>query len=81
MSEQFELVPDFYVDPIPEPHVQVRRLMLATSLLIDGHLDKEPERFHPHLRNCFIAPQAGIVIAGTRCPRPMMAREVANVGW
>lgn len=79
MSEQVELVPGFYVDPIPQPNIHVRRLMLATAMLIDGHLDTEPQHFHPYLRNCFLAPRAGIVIAGTRCPRPLMTREVINV--
>lgn len=79
MSEQMELIPGFFVDPIPKPHVQVHRLMLATSLLVDGRLDTEPETFHPYLRNCFLAPDAGIVIAGTRCPRPLMLREVVDI--
>lgn len=80
MLKPSEFVPGLILDPIPEPFIQVRRLMLATSMLIEGCLDTEPEHFHPHLRNCFLAPQAGIIIAGTRCARPLMTREIVNVG-
>lgn len=79
MSEQIELIPGFYVDPIPEPHIQMRRLMLATSMLIAGRLDTEPEDYHPYLRNCFLAPEARIVIAGTRCPRPLMLQALVDI--
>lgn len=79
MSEKIELIPGLFVDPIPEPHIQVRRLMLATSVLIDGRLDTEPEALHPNLRNCFFAPDARVVIAGTRCPRPLMLPELVDI--
>lgn len=80
MLKQVEFVPGLVVDPIPEPFIQVRRLMMATSMLIDGYVETKPEHVHPHLRNCFLAPQAGIIIAGTRCARPLLTREIINVG-
>lgn len=80
MSEQIELIPGFFVDPIPEPHVKVRRLMLATSVLTDGRLESRPETIHPDLRNCLFASEAGIVIVGTRCPRPLMLPELVDIG-
>lgn len=79
MKNQIEIVPGVFLDRIPEPNDQVRRLMLATAMLIDGFLDESPEHFHPSLHNTFLAPQAGIIIAGTRCPRPLLTREIVNV--
>ncbi|WP_343345895.1 hypothetical protein WJT74_01205 [Sphingomicrobium sp. XHP0239] len=75
-TEEFR--PDF-VDPIPEPRELVKRLMLATAIVIDGYLDQEPEAHHPWLENCFLAPEAGIIIAGTGCRRPLLLREVGHV--
>lgn len=77
-----------YVEPlqvgapplIPEPHPTVRHLMLAMSLLIDGKVDVDPARNNPAAANCFELPAASLILAGTRCRRPLMVREVATVG-
>lgn len=65
--------------PVPEPRTVVRRLMLATSLIVDGPLETKPERFDPRLANCLYMPQASLLIVGTGCGRPLALREAAAV--
>jgi hypothetical protein len=79
MNYQPVLRPGAPLDPIPEPRTVVRRLMLATSLVVDGPLETKPERFDPHLSNCLYMPQASLLIAGTGCERPLLLREAANL--
>jgi len=67
------------VDPIPEPRTVVRRLMLATSLVVDGPLEAKPERFDPRLANCLYMPQAALLIGGTGCSRPLLLREAVDM--
>lgn len=67
------------VDPIPEARVQIRRMMLATSLLVDGAVDQNPERFQPYLANTLLMPDAHLVIGGSLCRRPLVLREFADV--
>jgi hypothetical protein len=64
---------------MPEPRTAVRRLMLATSLVVDGPLETQPERFDPRLTNCLYMPQASLIIAGTGCERPLLLREAADM--
>lgn len=61
---------------IPPPHASTRHLMLATSFLIDGPVDPYPAQKDSALANCLDMPKAGLIIAGTRCRRPLMTREV-----
>jgi hypothetical protein len=67
------------LDPIPPAPEQLQRLMLATTVLVDGHVEPMPERSHPALTNSLVMPLAGLILVGTRCDRPMMIREVRNV--
>lgn len=78
MVYQSDLRPAF-VAPIPEPREQAKRLMLATALLVDGFLDQNPKRFQPYLANCFLMPEADLIIGGTFCGRPVVLREFADV--
>ena len=78
MVYQSELRPAF-VDPIPEPREQAKRLMLAVALIVDGFLDQNPKRFQPYLENCFFMPEAGLIVGGTFCRRPVVLREFADV--
>lgn len=64
---------------IPQPHSSIHHLMLATSSLIDGPVDPFPARKDPTLANCLDMPKAGLIIAGTRCRRPLMTREVNSI--
>lgn len=67
------------LQPVPAPPMQVWRLMLATTALIDGFVDQAPMDFHPALENSMIMPQAGIMLTGTRCGTPLLVREVRNI--
>lgn len=69
----------FELDPIPEPPVQIRRLMLAMGTILDGFIDQEPQYWHPALLHSIVVPGADIVLAGTRCRRPLVTREVGNI--
>ena len=75
---QTDLRPAF-VEPIPEPRVQIQRMMLAASMLIDGSVDTNPGRFQRYLANTFLMPHAAVVIGGTICRRPLVLREFADV--
>ena len=75
---QTDLRPAF-VEPIPQPRVLIQRSMRATSMLIDGPVDTQPERFQRYLANTFLMPQAAVLIGGTMCRRPLVLREFANV--
>lgn len=79
MNYQPYLRPGFRVDPIPAPREKVRLLMLATSVVIEGLVDPEPGRIDPRLANCLYMNQAGVIIMGTACPRPLMLREAADI--
>lgn len=79
MNYQPYLRPGFPVDPVPAPRVQVKRLMLATSVVIEGLVDHQPDRTDPRLANCLYMNQAGVIIMGTACRRPMMLREAADI--
>ncbi len=74
-------VPDLGIelDPIPEPPVQIRRLMLAIGTILDGFIDQDPQYWHPALLHSMVVPGADIVLAGTRCRRPLVTREVGNI--
>jgi hypothetical protein len=67
------------LDPLPEPGICLRRLMLATSLVVDGPFETEPERFAPALTNCLYMPAANLLIGGTGCKRPLLFREAAEI--
>lgn len=67
------------LDPVPEPRALVRRLMLATSMVVDGPLETKPERFDPRLANCLYMPQASLIIGGTGCGRPLLLREAGDL--
>lgn len=67
------------VNPIPAGRLQIRRMMLATSLLIDGPVDQNPERLQPYLANTLLMPNAHLLIGGSLCRRPLVLREFANV--
>lgn len=79
MNYQPVLRPGIPLDPMPEPRTVVRRLMLATSLVVDGPLETHPERFDPRLANCLYMPQASLIIGGTGCERPLLLREAADM--
>lgn len=79
MNYQPYLRPGFPVDPVPAPRVKVRRLMTATSVVIEGLVDSRPDRTDPRLANCLYMSQAGVIIMGTVCRRPMMLREAADI--
>jgi hypothetical protein len=79
MNYQPVLRPAIPLDPMPEPRAAVRRLMLATALVIDGPLETQPERFDGRLANCLYMPQAGLIIGGTGCERPLLLREAADM--
>lgn len=79
MKYQPYLRPGFPVDPLPAPRVKVRRLMLATSVAIEGLVDHEPGRNDPRLANCLHMRQARVIIVGTACRRPMMLPEAAKI--
>lgn len=80
MTPEPQLAPGLQLDPIPPQCMQVRRLMLATTVLVDGMVETMPETWHPALENSLVMPIAGIIVAGTRCGRPLMIREVRNIG-
>jgi hypothetical protein len=65
---------------VPEPRTRVRRLMLATSFIIDGPLETEPERFDAAFANCLYMPQASLLILGTGCGRPLLLPEASDLG-
>lgn len=67
------------LDPIPPAPEQLRRLMLATTIMVDGHVEPMPERWHPALENSLVMPLAGLILVGTRCVRPLMIREIQNI--
>lgn len=67
------------LDPIPPASIQVRRLMLATTCMVDGYVEPMPEKWHPALENSLVMPLAGLIFVGTRCGRSMMIREVQNI--
>lgn len=69
----------FELDPIPEPPVQVRRLMLALGTILDGYIEQEPQYWHPALLHSMVVPGADVILAGTRCRRPLVCREVGNI--
>jgi hypothetical protein len=79
MIEQPVLRAGFHVDPIPAPREKVRRLMLATSLAIEGLVDTAPEEVDPRLANCIYMSQADLIIVGTACSRPLLLREAADI--
>lgn len=74
-------VPDLGIElgPIPEPPMQIRRLMLAIGTILDGFIDQSPQYWHPALLHSMVVPAADIVLAGTRCRRPLVTREVSNI--
>jgi hypothetical protein len=78
MVFQTDLRPAF-VDPIPGGRAPIQRMMLATSALIDGVVDKTPERFQAYLANTYLMPDARLLIGGTLCRRPLVLREFAAV--
>jgi hypothetical protein len=63
------------VQPVPPTTNQVLRLMVATAMLVDGYLERDGEQLQPYLKNCYLLPEARIVLAGTICPRPLVTRE------
>lgn len=67
------------VEPVPATRAQALRTMLSTAMAVDGYLETDPGRFAAHLQNCYLMPQADLLIAGTMCGRPLMTREFANV--
>lgn len=67
------------LDLLPPVNIQVKRLMLATTSLVDGYVQTMPEQWHPALENSMLLPLAGIMLVGTRCDRPLMIREVQNI--
>lgn len=69
----------FELDPIPEPPLQIRRLMLALGTILDGYIEQDPQYWHPALLHSMVVPGADIVLAGTRCRRPLVTREVGNI--
>ena len=79
MNYQPMLRPGIQLDPVPEPRTRVRRLMLAISLVVDGPLETKPERFNPALTNSLYMPQAGLLVVGTGCARPLLLREAAGI--
>jgi hypothetical protein len=56
-----------------------RRLMLATSMVVDGPVDLNPERSDKRLVHCLYMGQASLIIVGTACRRPLLLREVAKI--
>jgi hypothetical protein len=79
MIEQPVLRPGFRVDPIPAPRERARRLMLATSIAIEGLVDTAPDGVDPRLANCLYMSQADLIIVGTACSRPLLLREAADI--
>jgi len=79
MDSDLQISPGLQLDPIPPQCVQVRRLMLATTYLVDGMVETMPEKWHPALENSLVMPLAGIIVAGTRCSRPLLTREVRDI--
>lgn len=79
MIEQPVLRPGFRVDPIPAPREKARRLMLATSIAIEGLVDSAPNLVDPRLANCLYMSQADLIIVGTACSRPLLLREAADI--
>jgi hypothetical protein len=68
-----------WVEPVPEPRVQIQRMMLATSMLVDGFVDTNPSRFQAYLLGTYLMPQAHLLITGTLCRRPLLLPEFAEV--
>lgn len=68
-----------WVDPIPEPRIQIQRMMLATAMCVDGFVDRNPGRLQPYLSGTYLMPDAHLLLAGTLCRRPLVIREFANV--
>lgn len=79
MNYQPVLRPGIPLEPVPEARTVVRRLMLATSLVVDGPLETKPERFDPRLANCLYMPHASLLITGTGCERPLLLREGSDL--
>jgi hypothetical protein len=79
MNYQPVLRPGILLDPLPEPRAVIRRLMLATSLVVDGPLEVKPDRFDPRLTNCLYMPQARLLIGGTGCSWPLLLREAVDI--
>jgi hypothetical protein len=79
MIEQPILRPGFPVDPIPAPREKARRLMLATSIAIEGLVDTAPDGVDSRLANCLYMSQADLIIIGTACSRPLLLREAADI--
>jgi hypothetical protein len=50
--------------------MQVRRLMLATTALVDGLVELTPEKWQPAPEHSMVMPVADIIITGARCGRP-----------
>jgi hypothetical protein len=74
-----QVSPGLQLDPIPLPSIQVKRLMLATAYLVDGMVETMPEKWHPALEHSLVMPIAGVIVAGTRCARPILLREVRDI--
>lgn len=79
MNYQPNLRIGFPVDPIPQPRQSVRRYMLATSMLVDGPVNVQPDRIDGRLANTLLMTQAELFIVGTGCRRPLMLREAADL--
>ena len=63
------------LSPVPSTCLHVRRLMLAMSQLIGGHLETAPENWNPALKHTLLMPLAELIMIGTRCDRPLLVRE------
>ncbi|WP_265562480.1 hypothetical protein [Sphingomicrobium arenosum] len=79
MQAQADFVARLALDPIPEPRAKVKWLMYATTMLVDGHVDLEPQHWFPYLENSFFLGEANLVIIGTGCQRPLVLREAMAV--
>ena len=79
MHYQPYIRPGFLLDPIPEPRVRVQRLMQATALIVEGLVEVQPGRVDPRLEHCLYLPQAGMIVAGTSCRRPLLLREALDL--
>ncbi|RIX31844.1 hypothetical protein [Sphingomonas edaphi] len=79
MLPVLDLAPDGHIDPIPPVCARLQRLMLATATIHEGDVVTSPEQRYPELRNTFLMPIAGTIIAATKCDRPLGTREVQGV--
>lgn len=68
-----------HAEPIPAVRAQVLRTMLSVSMAVDGFVDTDPGRHQSELANCYLMPQAGLLLGGTLCRRPLVMREFADV--